>query len=453
MDFQIGQQIELTISGTTHEGYGVGKKDGFVFFVPFCAVGETVLCTVSKLAKTYGEATLFKVIKPSPERTTNDCPYFTECGGCVYRHITYKEELRIKTQLVQDNLLKIGKLDFEVPNCVPSPRQNYYRNNCQTPFEVDERGKIYSGFQKKNSHELVNTKHCLLEPPIFNEIRQAICKFLNETNISIYNKKSHKGLMRSLFLRCGKDAKQIYVTLMINGNSLPNQKKFVAAITKQFPQITGITLNHNTNKNNSNLSGKNTVIFGKSFLQDTLAGITLNISPNAFYQVNRQSAENLYKQVSAYAAVTKDDIVVDLYCGTGSIGLSLANRAREIIGVDIISQSVENAKQNALQNNITNARFLCSDATKAAIRFENEGLKPNVIITDPPRKGCDTKLLNSIVKMNPQCVVMVSCNAATLARDLKYLTENNYVLKELQPFDLFPRTSHIEVVALLLQIK
>lgn len=449
MNFQVGQKLQLTITGITHEGLGVGKVDGFVFFVPFCVVNETVLCTITKINKNFGTASLDQIVTPSESRIQPDCPYYQICGGCVYRHMAYQEELRMKTQTVKDALKKLGNLPQDICHCLPSPCIQHYRNNCQTPVFQTKDNTVISGFYKKKTHTVVDMKSCQIEPILFSEVRQSICSFIAENKISIFDAKTKKGTLKEIYLRCDKSFEKIYITLALNSSKFPNQEKLVRFLTEKYPQIVSIVLNYSNKKHSLHLGEKNTCIFGNLFMEDDLAGISLKIAPQAFYQVNQKSAEKLYSRIKEFAQVKTNETVLDLYCGTGSIGLSLASCAKQVIGVDIVPQAIENAKVNAHANNLNNTKFYCLDAAQAAKKFASENVHPNLIIVDPPRKGCEQLLLQSLIAMDPEKIIMVSCNPATLARDLAYLTEHSYEIKIVQPVDMFPRTHHVETVVLL----
>lgn len=447
---QVNDKLTLTITSMTHQGAGVGKTaDNFVVFVPFTAVGDTVACSVTKVNKNYAQAELLEILTPSDTRTTSDCEFFTSCGGCCFRHITYREELRLKTEFVENNIKKISKLGTSVAPCLASVKENHYRNNCQTPVTLTAKGEIVSGFYEAKSHNLVPLKDCKIEPPLFEEIRKAVCEFLKRYNVPVFNEKDNRGLVKAIWLRCNQKQTELSLTLIINGSTLPHSNKLISLIRENYPQITCAFLGVHTKKNPGAPVTKFIPFMGKEYLTDTLAGVSLQIAPDAFYQVNHESAQLLYSKVREFLSPTKEDVVLDLYCGIGSIGLSFARDIKELIGVEIVPSAVENAKNNALLNHIHNAQFFCSDSSKITQQFKREKLKPTAVVLDPPRKGCTRETLECVVAMAPKKIVMVSCNPATMARDLFMLTEKGYRVEAVQPVDMFPRTFHVECVVLL----
>ena len=437
--------IPLQIIDITNEGYGVGHFEGHAVFVPYTAINDFVKCKIVKPGKKYSYGIIDEIEIPSSCRISSDCSAYTKCGGCCYRHITYENELQIKQKQVEDAMRRIGKIDFEISSILPSPLETHYRNKVVYPVQKVNT-KTTTGFFAGRSHRFIPISKCLLSPLIIDEIAEFICRLIDEYNILIYAEDAHKGLLRNLYFRQASISNKIVVCFVINGTSLPHSKEICQRVIENFPMVSGILLNINTKQTNVVLSNKFELIFGDDLLQDTLADVKLLISPASFYQVNHSATECLYRTVKKYAYLKKDDTLLDLYCGVGSIGLSLANSCKNVIGVEIVESAIMMAKENARLNNLTNAKFVCADAGAAADLFLQDGLLPDVVILDPPRKGCDILTLESVVKMHPKRIVMVSCNPATAARDANYLSQNNYRVSGIQPVDMFPRTKHVECV-------
>ncbi len=439
--------IKLNITGYTSEGGGVGKYDGQAIFVENTAVGDEILCHIIKAKKNYAIGKISKIIKPSKARIEPECSCFRTCGGCSYCHITYEEELRLKEQKVKDAFLHIGGLSPEFEKIIPSPSLTRYRNKAQYPIKR-ENGILNIGFYAKKSHRVIDGGDCLLQPEDFTQITEIFRNYINKNNVTVYSETIGKGLIRHLYLRKAFKTHEIMVCVVINGNSLP----FADALIDDLKAVDGFkTLVVNKNYDNTNvvLGDESEAIYGDGYITDILCGVKVKISPQSFYQVNRDGAEILYNKASEYADLTGNEDILDLYCGTGTIGLSMADKVKSLIGVEIVPQAIEDAKQNALVNNITNARFICADAANAAIQLKEENINPNVIILDPPRKGCSEDLLNTVSQIAPNKIVYVSCDPATLARDAKRLSALGYTVKKVTPVDMFPRTAHVETVCLL----
>lgn len=440
---------QTEITDITEDGSGVGRIDGMCVFVPKTAVGDICDVRIVKVLKSYAYGKLEKLITPSPDRCDSDCDVFGRCGGCTLRHMTYESELRLKESIVHNNLLRIGKLtDCKLLPIDATSASTRYRNKAQFPVAMNKNG-LAVGFYAKHSHDVINTVDCALQPKLFSDIVALIRAFITENSISVYDESSHSGLLRHIFLRSSANCESISLCLVINGEKLPHCDKLISTVTSDFPQVKSICLNVNREKTNVIMGKKCITVHGDEHITDTLCGLKFNISPLSFYQVNHDGAELLYGKAAEFAELTGNETVLDLYCGAGTIGLSVAHKAKSVIGVEIIPQAIENAKQNALQNGITNAEFMCADASKAVTVLHQQGVKPDVIIVDPPRKGCDISVLTALVQFAPKRIVMVSCNSATLARDMAYLCENGYKAVKAQPVDMFPRTMHVEAVALL----
>lgn len=437
------------ITGMTTEGSGVGRVDGTAVFITNTAVDDVVKTKIIKTSKNYAIGRIEEIVTPSPDRTQPDCQYFSQCGGCTYRHITYEAECRIKQQRVADAVTRIGGFNnLKINPIVAGNSRNCYRNKAQLPVGADSKGNFVMGFYAYHSHRIINSTSCNLQPPVFSEICEIVRQWAVEYKIKPYNEQTHTGLLRHLYIRQAEVTGEIMVCLVINGNSINHTENLINSL-KQIAGFKSLQLNINKEKTNVILGKKCITIYGSNYITDVLCGLSFNISPLSFYQVNRTQAEKLYGIAQSYANLQPDDVLLDLYCGTGTIGLSMAHKVKKLVGVEIIPQAIENAKKNAQLNNINNAEFICADATKAAIQFEQRGMLPTVIIVDPPRKGCDKQLIETIASMKPNRVVYVSCDSATMARDIKIFESLNYIPQEVTPVDMFPATSHVETVCLL----
>ncbi len=443
--------IILQITDLTGGGDGVGRADdGRVVFVSNTAVGDVIEALIIKVKTKYALGKIQSVIAPSPYRINSDCEVSNRCGGCVFRHITYEKEKEIKYSQVYNSIRRIGGIEFTPDNLVSNDIINGYRNKAQYPIGLDKFGNVICGFYSKSSHRLVQCDNCLLQPQIFTTITRVFCSWANEYQISVYDERTDSGLLRHLYIRHGEVSGEVMVVVVINGSELPcseNLKDMLIDVLGD--KLKSLQININCENTNVVLGEKCKVVYGEPYITDTLCGVNLRISPLSFYQVNRAMAEKLYNIAKCYAE-PRGKTLLDLYCGTGAIGLTMAKEAKSVIGVEIVSSAVEDAKINAQLNGIDNAEFLCMDATEAATHLKIKGVTADVVMLDPPRKGCDEKLLNTVAKdFSPERIVYISCNDATLARDCAILTSIGYELKRLTPVDLFPRTGHVEVVALL----
>ncbi len=440
-------EIILKITDVTNEGSGVGKYEGMAIFVPLTAIGDTAKVKILKVKKNYAFGKVLEVLEPSAQRIEPDCPVFNKCGGCVYRHINYKAECKLKENRVRETVKRIGGVDIEPQKILSGDNTDFYRNKAQ--FPIDSNGN--AGFYAFHSHRIIPCNTCKLQPDIFGEIISVCENWIKEHNISVYDEGVHKGLLRHLYLRIAEATNEIMLTLVINGDEIPFVDLLIKELSLKFKEIKSIQLNINKKDTNVILGDKCICLYGAEFITDILCGIKVRLSPMSFYQVNRKMAEALYKKAQEYADPCGKNIL-DLYCGAGTIGLSMANKAKNIIGVEIVPEAIEDAKFNAINNGIENSKFICEDATKAAESLAKEGIDTDVVIVDPPRKGCAEELINTIAnKFSPERVVYVSCDVATLARDIKIFDSLGYKLIEYTPVDLFPRTAHVETVALLIK--
>ena len=453
MPLQKNQILTLRIERLSSDGSGVAHSaDGEAVFVPGTAPGDEARVRIVKDCGRYAFGILDELLTPSPDRIPVDCPVAGPCGGCSLRHLDYAAELRAKQESVLDAFRRIGGLEVPVLDILPSPEVDRYRNKVQFPVGVDKNGAPCIGFYAGRTHRIVPCPDCKLQPGVLNEIGNALCAFFAQQGIRPYDEQSGKGLVRHIFLRRGAHSGQIMVCLVCTRAKLPHAEQLCTALREQFPAISTILLNVNAKNTNVILGGENHILYGPGYIEDTLCGVPVRLGPLSFYQVNTLAAERLYGVAAQYAQLTSDDALLDLYCGMGTIGLSMAERCRELIGVEIVPEAIESAKANAARMGETVAaksRFFCADAGQAATQLAAEGLHPDIVMLDPPRKGCDEATLSAVVRMAPRRVVYVSCNPATAARDAAWLEKNGYHAEKVQPVDLFPRTKHVETVVLL----
>ena len=443
---------EAEITAMSSDGNGIAKIDGMVVFVPYTAVGDKLKIRIVKVQKNYSFGIIEEILQPSPDRVDDHCPVYKKCGGCAFRHISYEAELRHKAEFVQSNLRRLGGLDPVMLPITPSPLVQGYRNKAQYPIREYD-GKIEAGFFAKRSHRVISCASCDLQPTFFEQILEYTKQFLEEYHISAYDEQTGKGKVRHLYIRYGEVSGEVMVCLVVNSERLPHAAEYVEGLLKVCPQVVSVVLNINREQNNVILGQKCITLYGKDTIEDTLCDVRFELSPLSFYQVNRQAAEKLYRLAAEMAQFEGNELLIDLYCGAGTIGLSMTSKVRELIGVEIVPDAVENAKENAKRCGVENARFICADAKEAAAQLAAENLHPDVIVVDPPRKGCDLEVLQAIAAMAPKRLVMISCNSASLARDCKELEALGYHLEKAAPVDLFPRTTHVETVVLLSQQK
>jgi 23S rRNA (uracil1939-C5)-methyltransferase len=456
MPLQKNQILTLRIERLSSDGSGVAHSaDGEAVFVPGTAPGDEARVRIVKDCGRYAFGILDELLTPSPDRIPVDCPVAGPCGGCSLRHLDYAAELRAKQESVLDAFRRIGGLEVPVLDILPSPEVDRYRNKVQFPVGVDKNSAPCIGFYAGRTHRIVPCPDCKLQPGVLNEIGNALCAFFAQQGIRPYDEQSGKGLVRHIFLRRGAHSGQIMVCLVCTRAKLPHAEQLCTALREQFPAISTILLNVNAKNTNVILGGENHILYGPGYIEDTLCGVPVRLGPLSFYQVNTLAAERLYGVAAQYAQLTPDDALLDLYCGMGTIGLSMADQCRELIGVEIVPEAIESAKANAARMGETVAaksRFFCADAGQAATQLAAEGLHPDIVMLDPPRKGCDEATLSAVVRMAPRRVVYVSCNPATAARDAAWLEKNGYHAEKVQPVDLFPRTKHVEAVLLLTKL-
>lgn len=444
-------EIQLTVKSCTVQGSGVCDYNGMTVFVQGAVTGDHVLAHIIKVKKTYAVGIIKKITQRSPIRIDPECPVAHKCGGCCFAQIKYDAELEIKAQQVEDNFRRLGGLDIKPQPIIPSPAMSRYRNKAQYPVGSD--GTFASiGFYAPMTHRIIDCADCSLQPEDFRRIVDIFRDWIRENKISAYSEQNHSGLVRHIYIRKGFATGEIMVCVVANGNSLPESEGLINRLTDELPEIRSVILNINRDRTNVVLGKDCVTLYGEDYITDILCGLKFRISPLSFYQVNHDGAQILYSKAKEYAALTGNEILVDLYCGTGTIGLTMAKDAKQLVGVEIVPQAVENARKNAEINGIENARFICGDAAKASKMLLEKKLSPDVVIVDPPRKGCDEQLIGDIAVMNPKRVVYVSCDSATLARDCARFKKYGYEAVEATPVDMFPRTGNVETVALLIRL-
>ena len=451
---QKNKTYPLHVTELNNLGFGVARHEGQVVFVSGALPGEEVEAGVLKVTKTYAVAKTERILTPSPHRIPDPCSS-KGCGGCIYGTTCYEEELRIKAQNVRDSFLRHGISDAQVEPTVSAGDIYHYRNKAQYPVSQNQDGTCRIGFYAPHSHRVVEARECLLQPTDFAKILSIIGGFVEKYKISIYSEEKKQGLLRHIYLRRSEENREVLVVLVVNGSSLPHADKLISALQEGEVKIAGILLCENKADTNVVLGDTYHLLWGKDYITDTLAGVKLKLTAPAFYQVNHTATEALYALAKEKAALTGDELLLDLFCGVGSIGLSMADRAKELIGVEIVPEAVECAKENAKACGIQNACFYCADATDTSkilsLAEKERGLpiRPDVVILDPPRKGCSPALLSYIPSLSPAKIVYISCNPDTLARDCALLAQNGYQMGVVTPVNLFPRTSHVESVVCL----
>jgi len=442
--------IEVLIEDVSLDGKGIARYNGIVVFVPYAAVGDKLIVKILKVKKDYVFAKIEGILEKSMHRIDVDCDCYYKCGGCVFRHISYDEELRIKSKFIKDSLSKFAGINnFNISDIIGAKEINHYRNKAQVPVRYGSDEKIISGFFSSHSHNVVEFSECKLHHREFDRIISEIKKWMETYNIAPYNETTNKGLIRHIYLRHAKVTNEIMLCLVINGESIPYKDVFVRHMTGKFKNIKSICLNVNRKITNVILGEEIKIIFGKEFIQDVLCDTRFNISPLSFYQINHDQTEIMYSTAKKVLDLKSNDNIVDLYCGIGTIGLTMASDVNELLGIEIVKQAVENAIKNSEINNIGNSKFICSDVSDVSDNILNYIKDVNAIIVDPPRKGCSGKLIDSIIKINPEKILYISCNPCTLARDIKILCSEPYSLRSVIPIDLFPRTGHVETIALM----
>ncbi len=444
MELAKNQEHTVTIEGYGEGGMGVARIDGRVVFVHGALRGEKCRVLILKTLKSVAFAKVLEVLEPSSERITPDCPYFPRCGGCTYRHIRYEEELRLKKQRVQDNLSRIGGSDVTVEEILGAQDTLRYRNKAQYPVSKD--GAV--GFYRARTHEVIECERCLLVKPVADAAAEALREYMQSCRVAGYDEKTGRGLVRHLYVRSNAAGESL-VCVLVNGDKLPKEDRLVTLLRDACPKCTGIVLGTNTKKGNVILGDRYRTLWGSDRLEDTLCGKTFRLSVPSFYQVNRVQAERLYAKAIEFAGLTGQETVLDFYCGAGTITLALSDHAKKVLGAEIVPEAIDDARENAARNGVKNAEFFCGDASDVAKKLARENLRPDVITVDPPRKGLAADVVESIAEMQPGRVVYVSCDSATMARDVKRLADLGYTAQRACAVDMFPRADHVETVVLL----
>lgn len=437
----------VKIEDMTTDGDGIGKVDGFPLFIKDTVVGDEVEIKVIKVKKTYGYGRMMRILVPSPFRVDPPCPVARQCGGCQLQAMAYEKQLELKQKKVKENLVRIGGLaDVKVEPVIGMEDPFRYRNKTQVPFGKNKEGKIVAGFYAGRTHTIIDQEDCLLAQPVCRDIIHITKGFLKEFGIEPYDEQSHKGLVRHLLIRNGYFTGQVMVCVIINGTKLPHQEEFIRRMC-EIPGMTSISLNINRERTNVIMGKQMVWLYGTPYIEDKIGDITYQISPLSFFQVNPLQTKKLYDTALSFAGLTGNETVWDLYCGIGTISLFLARHAKMVYGVEIVEPAIQDARKNAQANGISNVQFFVGKVEEVLPKkYEEEAVKADVIVVDPPRKGCDETLLQTITAMLPKRIVYVSCDSATLARDLKYLTEKGYEVKKVQPVEMFAMGGHVETV-------
>ena len=438
---------EATISDYTAEGQGVAKIEGCVVFIANAIVGEVCRVRIEKAKKTWAAGKIVEILEKSPHRVQRECPISASCGGCDFWHMDYEEETRLKADRVTQALNRLGGEKLDTVPILAAPSCYGYRNKAQYPV-ASKKGRVYAGFFRAGTHSIVENRQCRILPSETDRIKEIVVDYVNQHRITAYDEVTGKGLLRHIYVRRGAVSGQVLVCLVVNGRKLPHADQLVQRL-QAVPGFTSLVLSVNTKPGNRVLGEECVTLFGPGYMEDTMCGLDFRLSPHSFYQVNHHQAQRLYETAINQAGITKDDLVLDLYCGVGTITLAMAKAAGRVIGVEVVEQAVRDARENAKRNGIENAEFFCGDAGKAALELESKGIIPDVVVVDPPRKGLNGDTIEALSKISPRRIVYVSCDPATLARDVALLKQRGYRLVSAQAADLFPRCAHVETVALL----
>jgi 23S rRNA (uracil1939-C5)-methyltransferase len=440
-------KIELTVDALTSEGSGVGRFGGLAVFVRHTCPGDSIIAHIIKRSKNYAVGIIDSIDVPSPYRIESDCAFSDKCGGCSFRHISYEKELEYKLGRVNDALERIGHLDLRAESIIGADRLDGYRNKAQYPVCIKD-GGLQAGFYAYKSHRIIPCTDCRLQPTEFKAGLEAFAEWVRLAGVTSYDEETGRGLLRHIYFRKAFATNELMACAVINGDTLPQSDTLVSLLRDALPDLKSVVFNVNRQNTNVILGEKTVTVWGSDTITDRLLGCDFVISPNSFYQVNHDQCEKLYAKAAEYADLSGGEVLLDLYCGAGTIGLTMAERAKKLIGIEIIPQAVENARINAKLNGIDNAEFICADAPQGAKLIQRD-IRPDVIILDPPRKGCDSALLDTVAELSPDRIVYVSCDSATLARDLAILAGKGYTAQKITAVDLFPRTPHCEAVALI----
>ena len=448
---QKGETIEINITGLGSSGEGVGKYQGFTVFVPGALPTETIKAKVVLVKKNYASARIQEIIVPSAERVEPACPVYKQCGGCQLQHLSYAGQLAMKEEQVKAAITRIGHLDTEVLPVMGCANPWNYRNKMQFPAAMGAEGKIEIGCYATATHSVVDTEGCLIQKEANNQVLVAVRKWMQKYNITAYDERTGKGLVRHVMSRVGVHSGEVMAVLITSAYDIPAKKELIDILVEDVPGLVSVIQNINKKPTNIIMGNKTRTIYGKPNIKDSLGALSFNVSAQSFFQVNSEQAEKLYNKALEYAALTGNETVVDVYCGTGTITLYMAKHAKKAYGIEIVAPAIEDAKKNAVANGCKNVEFILGDAAVELPALLEGGVNPDVVLLDPPRAGCEERVLAAICKVKPERIVYVSCNPASLARDLAYLEQNGYKATIVQPVDMFPATSHVENVALVVK--
>jgi 23S rRNA (uracil1939-C5)-methyltransferase len=441
------ETVTLMIEDLTHEGNGVGKINGYPLFIPYALPGEEAVVKAVKVNKKFGYGKLIEVKTPSEDRVKPPCNVFYKCGGCQLQHMSYEMQLQMKENQVKNVMRKIAHLD-EVPvhKAIGMEDPWRYRNKVQIPVGEKD-GELITGFYRMRSHDIIgDMETCIIQDELNDRAVHAVRRIANQLGIEAYDEKNDRGVLRHIMVRTGEQTNDTMIVLITRTKKLPNQNALVRELTKTFPNVKSIIHNVNNKRTNVILGKQSTGIWGDEYIYDTIVDIRFAISEKSFYQVNPEQTTKLYEKALEYAKIEEDDVVIDAYCGIGTISLFLAQKAKKVYGIEVVEEAINDARKNAELNGMTNVEFVVGKAEEVMPKWKQEGMRPDVIVVDPPRKGCDPEFLQAMIEMEPRRIVYVSCNPSTLARDLRILEDGGYRAKEIQPVDMFPQTNHIEAV-------
>ena len=443
------QIYETTIIDYTAEGQGVARIEGCAVFVPNAIAGERCRVRIEKAQKTWAAGKIVEILEKSPHRIQRACPISSSCGGCDFHHMDYEEETRLKAERVRQCLNRLGGETLDKVDILSAPDCTCYRNKAQYPVS-SQNGKAFAGFFKAGTHQVVENARCLILPPEMDLVKDTVITWMNRFSVTAYDEISHSGLVRHIYVRRGPVSGQVLVCLAVNGKAIPKADALIAAL-QAISGFATLVLSVNTKKGNVVLGDEFITLYGPGYIEDTLCGLQFRLSPRSFYQVNHHQAQRLYEAAISQAEITADDLVLDLYCGVGTITLCMAKAAGKVIGVEVVAEAVEDARDNAKRNGIENVEFFCGDAGEAALSLEKQGIRADVVIVDPPRKGLNTDAIEALARFAPRRIVYVSCDPATLGRDVALLKERGYRVKNALATDLFPRCSHVESIVCLIR--
>lgn len=444
---QKNEIIEGKVIDLTHEGHGVVKLDRYPIFVPNALINETIEFKVIKVKKNFAIGKLIEIKKESEERVEPPCVYYHKCGGCQLQHMTYQAQLNMKKEQVVN--LFHRKADFKdtiIHDTIGMDNPWFYRNKSQVPVGKNNENKVITGFYRQRSHDIIDMDECLIQDNMHQDVLNQLKLWFNELNISIYNERKKQGLMRHVVIRTGHHSRELMVVFVTNGKKFKQSDVLTEKLVAAFPEI--VSVKHNVNDTHSNVIMGETsyTLYGKAEIQDTLSDVTFKISDQSFYQINSIQTEKLYQRAIEYAELKGEETILDTYCGIGTIGLYMAPKAQHVYGVEIVPEAIADAKQNATLNQFENTTFVCGKAEEVILKWKAQGIKPDVVMVDPPRKGCDETFLETLLELNPRKIVYISCNPSTQQRDAQQLAQR-YKLTQITPVDMFPHTTHVETVA------